>query len=62
MTLKKEMPSAVNILKISSNDLKIHPEFLTIEPVSSVGLNGALAESKTPKLLARKHTFQFGAL
>ena len=62
MTLKKEMPSAVDVFKENSNDLVIHSEFLTIEPVSSVGLDGALVESKTPKLLARKHTFQFGAL
>lgn len=51
----------------SNNDLKSHSGFLKIEPASpspksNLHLDKFVIESTTPKVLARKHTFQFGAL
>ena len=72
MTLKKEMPSTPNVYRNmpsrkSNNDIKSHSGFLTIEPASpapksNMHLDKVVIESTTPKVLARKHTFQFGAL
>ena len=52
-------------IRKSNNDLKSHSGFFTIEPASpapksNVQLDKVLIESTTPKVLARKHTFQFG--
>ena len=64
------MPSTPKVgrnmpIRKSNNDLKSHSGFFTIEPASpapksNVLLDKVLIESTTPKVLARKHTFQFG--